>query len=195
MGTEELFEVLDRLGARLQGHFLLSSGNHSDTYLQCARLYEWPDEAARLSEALAAKLRDQGYVPATVVGPALGAILVAYELSRALGVRNLFAERGPEGQLGLRRSFSVEPGEKIVVVEDVVTTGKSAKETLELLRSLGAEPIAVASIIDRSGGSADFGLPFVPLLQVEANLWSPEECPLCKKGVEVVKPGSRKLPG
>ncbi len=192
MTESEVLEVLDRLQVRQQGHFLLSSGNHSDTYLQCARLFEWPKEAERLCEALAVKLQQADLVPEVVVGPALGAILPAYELARALSVRNCFAERKDGVHLSFQRGFHIAPGERVVVIEDVVTTGKSARETLELVKAAGARVVAVTAIIDRSQG-VDFGVPFLPLVRIEARLFSPEECPLCKAGEKLFKPGSRKF--
>ncbi|MEW5791048.1 MAG: orotate phosphoribosyltransferase [Pseudomonadota bacterium] len=180
--------------ALLEGHFLLSSGLHSDRYLQSALLLQHPQHAATLCQGLADKLpsalREQISV---VVGPAMGAVLVSYETARALGVRSLFTER-QDGQMTLRRGFTLQPGEKILVVEDVITTGGSTKECIRALEAAGGQVIAVASLVDRSGGSADFGtIPFHPLIRLNVQTWFPDQCPLCSVGSTPVKPGSRGL--
>ena len=181
-------EVLARLGALRTGHFRLTSGLHSDRYMQCAALFEHPGESAELCGALADLFR--GDRIDVVAGPALGGVILAYEVARALGVRNIFAER-ENGKMTLRRGFHVEPGSRVLVVEDVVTTGGSVKEVMELLRASGAEVVGVGSVVDRSGGTADFGVPFRPLMTMEARKWQESECPLCREGVPLVKPGSR----
>ena len=190
-GTQERTEaVLTRLGALRTGHFRLTSGQHSDRYMQCAALFEHPEESAELCGALARLFGDERID--VVAGPALGGVIMAYEVARALGVRNVFAER-ENGRMTLRRGFHVKPGERVLVVEDVVTTGGSVKEVVELLRAAGAVVVGVGSVVDRSGGTADFGVPFRPLMAMEAQRWEEADCTLCRDGVAVVKPGSRQV--
>ncbi len=185
VNVEELFV---KHGALLKGHFLLSSGLHSDRYLQCALVLAEPKAAEELGRALAATL---GAQPDLVVSPAMGGLMIGHEVARALGVRHFFTER-VDGTVLLRRGFAVKPGERVVVVEDVVTTGKSTKEVFAVLRSAGAEVLGACSIIDRSDGSAALGVPYAALWTVSVPAWTPEACPPCKAGVPVVKPGSRK---
>ncbi len=180
--------VLMRLGALQNGHFRLTSGLHSEVYMQCAKLFEHPKESAELCALLVEDFSHLGVQ--TVVGPAIGGIILAYEVARTLGVRNIFAER-ENGKMIFRRGFSVASGEKVLVVEDVVTTGGSVKEVLGLLRAAGADIVGVGSIVDRSGGRADFGVPFFPLMTMRATTWEEKDCPLCKAGKQIVKPGSR----
>ncbi|GAC1597549.1 MAG: orotate phosphoribosyltransferase [Hymenobacter sp.] len=177
--------------ALLRGHFRLSSGLHSDTYVQCARFLRRPELAAPAAAALAAQIRAAGLQPDVVVGPAMGGVVIGYELARQLGVPGIFTERDAEGQMTLRRGFTVAHGEKIIIAEDVVTTGKSTLEVARVLRSLGAEVLAVASLIDRTGGKGGLDFPHFALLSVAAATFAPESCPLCAAGVPVVKPGSR----
>ena len=190
--TEEMTrEILTRLGALKHGHFRLTSGLHSDRYMQCAALFQFPRESEQLCAALAEKFAGQKID--LVAGPALGGIIMAYEVARALGVPNIFSER-EEGKMTFRRGFRVEAGQKVLVVEDVVTTGGSVKEVIGLVRAAGGEVVGVGSVVDRSGGKADFGVPFRALMTLEATNWKEEDCPLCKEGVPIVKPGSRKVP-
>ncbi|GHV53641.1 orotate phosphoribosyltransferase [Synergistales bacterium] len=184
-------DILTRLGALRTGHFCLTSGRHSDKYMQCARLFEHPKESEELCRDLAGLF---GETFDLVAGPALGGIIMAYEVSRAIGVRNIFAER-ESGVMKLRRAFTAEPGAKILVVEDVVTTGGSVKEVIALLKELGADVRGVGSIVNRSGGKADFGVPFHSLMILDADTWTEEECPLCREGRPIVKPGSRTVKG
>jgi orotate phosphoribosyltransferase len=184
--------ILERLGVLQSGHFRLTSGRHSDKYMQCARLFEHPPESSELCSCLAEYFR--GGDISAVAGPALGGIIMAYEVARALGVRNVFAER-ENGVMTFRRGFVVSPCERVLVVEDVVTTGGSAKEVAALVREAGGVVAGVGAIVDRSGGTADFGAPFHPLLSVDALSWHTEECPLCREGIPVVKPGSRAVGG
>lgn len=186
-----LEEQLLQEDALLRGHFRLSSGLHSDTYVQCARYLRRPKLAAPAAAALAAQIQAAGLRPDVVVGPAMGGVVIGYELARQLGVPGIFTERDAEGQMTLRRGFTVEPGEKIIIAEDVVTTGKSTSEVARLLRGLGAEVLAVASLIDRTGGKGGLDFPHFALLPVQAATFAPESCPLCAAGVPVVKPGSR----
>lgn len=187
--------LLDRFRechALLDGHFRLSSGLHSPHYFQCALLFDDPQFGRRLGESLADAVRGTGLGDvARVIGPALGGVIVAYELAAALGVRNAFAERDGDGCMRLRRGFGVAPGERIVVCEDVVTTGGSAAEVVAMLRMLGATPVAVACVVDRSGGQHRLDLPLISLVQVEALSWEADHCPMCAAGGTPTKPGSR----
>jgi len=183
-------------GAYLKGHFRLTSGLHSPEYLQCALVLQHPQYAESLGQAMAARLQvaENGTTntkPDTVVAPAMGGLMIGHEVARALGTRSIFTERDADGKMTLRRGFTIRPGERCVVVEDVITTGGSTKEVVDLLRSLGAEVLAAGSIIDRSGGQADVGVPRVALVSMQVTAWKPEACPLCAEGVPVVKPGSR----
>ena len=190
--TEEMTrEILTRLGALKHGHFRLTSGLHSDRYMQCAALFQFPKESEQLCAALAEKFAGQKID--LVAGPALGGVIMAYEVARALGVPNIFSER-EDGKMTFRRGFRVEAGQKVLVVEDVVTTGGSVKEVIGLVRAAGGEVVGVGSVVDRSGGKADFGVPFHALMTLEATNWKEEDCPLCRKGEPIVKPGSRKVP-
>lgn len=191
MRAEEVRELLRATGALWEGHFLLSSGLHSSRYIQCARLLQYPWHAETVGRALAAKVR--GFSVDVVVGPALGGILVAHELGRALGVRALFAER-EGGKLALRRGFSIAPGERVLLAEDVVTTGGSTLETAEVVASFGGTVVAAACIVDRRGpGAKDLPFPLFSLLRLELETYPPEECPLCQAGIPLEKPGSRVL--
>jgi len=173
--------------ALLEGHFLLTSGLHSPKYLQCALVLQDPQRAARLCGELARAL--SGAKAGCVIGPAIGGIIVAYELARALGVRSIFTER-VDGQMVLRRGFAIEPGERVILVEDVVTTGGSLREVKNLVTAAGAGVVAVASLVDRtSGRDPGLGVPLTALLKIDVPTYSPEECPLCKSGVPLVKPG------
>lgn len=188
LDTQEILNLLRTTGALLEGHFVLTSGRHSDRYIQCALLLQHPDKATLVGRELAGLLAR--YEPQVVVGPALGGILVAHEVARALNVRGLFAER-KEGQMQLRRGFTIAPGERVAVVEDVVTTGGSVREVMELVEACGGRVIAVGALVDRSGGRATFGVPFVSLLAVEMASYEAASCPLCAAGIQAVKPGSR----
>ncbi len=189
--NEEILEVFKKTGGVLHGHFLLTSGRHSDTYMQCAKLFVHPAESERLCKALAEQLKE--FKPDAVVSPAVGGILMGYEMARQLGVANYFAER-EGGSMTLRRGFSIEKGMRVIVVEDVVTTGGSVKEVIELCKTAGAEVVAVASVVDRSGGQVDFGYPYRALLSMEVKSYAADECPLCREGkIPAVKPGSRGL--
>ena len=190
MTQERVFEVLKEAGVLLEGHFLLTSGRHSDRYLQCAKIFQESKYSEEFCKDLAEKFADDNVD--LVVGPAIGAILMAYEMGRQLGVRNFFAERDAEGKMALRRGFAIEKGERVLVVEDVVTTGGSVKEVLELLRAEGAEIVGVGSIVDRTGGKIDFGCPYKAVLSMEVTSYEADNCPLCKDGIPAVKPGSRK---
>ncbi len=190
MTQEEVLDIYTTTGALLTGHFLLSSGLHSDRYLQSALVLQQPEIATRLCAALADHFRSMGIE--VVIAPALGGIFVSHETARALGVRALFAER-VGGELTLRRGFSIKPGERVLVVEDVITTGKSTRETIEVVRRTGGAVIAVGSLVDRSGGKADLGVPYRSLVTLDVPAYQPESCPMCKAGSTPIKPGSRGL--
>lgn len=189
MTEKQIIELFEKNKALLTGHFKLSSGLHSEKYLQCALILQHPDVAEKLSKELARHF--SGDKIDVVIGPALGGITLAYEVARAIGVRGLFTER-QEGKMVLRRGFSIKKGEKALVVEDVITTGGSTKEVIDVVKSLGGEVIGVGSIIDRSGPHVDFGVPFKTLAKVSAETFEEKNCPLCKKNIPVTKPGSRK---
>ncbi len=191
MTEKELIQLFKDEKALLTGHFLLSSGLHSPNYMQCALVLQKPWIAEKLCQELAKKLTK--YEAVTVIGPALGGMLVSYELGRALKVRSIFAERQDQA-FTLRRGFSVKKGEKVIAVEDVITTGKSVHEVIELVEREGAQVVAVASLVDRSAGAAIFQQDFVSLLPMNIKTYKPNECPLCREGkLPAVKPGSRKL--
>jgi orotate phosphoribosyltransferase len=190
MTQEDVLQLFKESAALLEGHFLLSSGLHSDRYLQCALVLQQPQKAERLGNDLAKRLLTQGDPPDFVIAPAIGGILVAHEVARALGVRGLFAERR-DGTLTLRRGFQIQPGERCYVVEDVVTTGGSTKETIDVVLRAGGTVVAAGSLIDRTGGQVDLGVPRVALAVLDIPTYAPEECPLCKTGSQAIKPGSR----
>lgn len=181
-------EAIRRTGVLSRGHFLLSSGRHSGQYMQCAKLLQYPEEAEQAGRALADLFREERVE--VVIGPALGGIIIAHETARSLGVRCLFAER-KDGVMQLRRGFAIEQGERVLVVEDVVTTGGSVREVIRLVESLGGQVIGVGSLIDRSGGVSPFAVPYRSLLRVDIQSYSPGECPLCREGIPAEKPGSR----
>lgn len=188
LSRDEILDDLTGAGALLNGHFLLTSGLHSAQYIQCAALLKQPNLAGKLCQELAGKVRQ--YRPEVIIGPAMGGIIVAYEVARALKLSGIFAER-KAGRMQLRRNFQIAPGERVVVVEDVVTTGRSVQEVIALIKQQRGELVAVAALIDRSGGKTDFGVPFASLLTLDIEVYSTEDCPLCRTGSPVVKPGSR----
>jgi orotate phosphoribosyltransferase len=180
-------------GAYLQGHFRLTSGLHSPEYLQCALVLQYSKHAERFGQLLAAELRklDHARSVGVVAAPAIGGLIIGHEVARSLGARFIFAERDPSGAMTLRRGFEVEPGESAVVIEDVVTTGGSTREVVDLLKHGGAHVFGAGSIIDRSGGKADAGVARVALKTMIATVYQPSACPLCAEGVPLLKPGSR----
>lgn len=180
-------EMLKAKRAVLAGHFLLSSGLHSDHYVQCAKLFEDPKDAGRLGEALA-RLAPRGIE--TVVSPALGGVLIGYEVARALGARFIFTER-ENGKMTLRRGFNLGDMEKVAVVEDVFTTGGSTLEVMDVVRSQGAQTLGVLSVINRGCDVGRFGVPAASLVELRLQTFPPSECPMCAKKIELVKPGSR----
>ncbi len=192
MTKEQAFAILKEAGVLMEGHFRLTSGRHSNKYLQCAKIFR----NTKFSEPLCAALAEQYAADGVevVIGPAMGAVQMAYEVSRALHCENFFTERDENGKMQLRRGFSVQPGQKVLVVEDVVTTGGSVREVLDLVRAAGGEIAGVGAVVDRTGGKIDFGVPFKAVVSVEVESWEPEDCPLCREGKqELVKPGSRKV--
>jgi len=196
MVTNSVTSVLDlfqETGAYLKGHFRLTSGLHSPEYLQCALVLQHPRHAETLGKALAQAISTLAGVPKidTVVSPAMGGLIIGHEVARALGARHIFTERDAERKMTLRRGFAVQPGEAAVVIEDVITTGGSSAEVVKLLRAAGANVVAAGSIIDRSGGRAELGVPRKALATLNVLTWEPAVCPLCAEGQPVVKPGSR----
>ena len=186
--ADRTIDLLRETGALLEGHFRLSSGRHSDRYCQCAKVLEHPAHAEELGQGLAALFRSEGID--VVVAPALGGVIIGHEVARALGVRSIFAER-LDGRMALRRGFTLETGARVLVIEDVVTTGGSVREVAELVRREGAEVVGFGFILDRSGGTLDLGAPARALAEMPLESYEPERCPLCERGVEVTKPGSR----
>ncbi len=188
--SEEILKLFKETGAFLSGHFELTSGRHSDSYFQCALLLQHPTLSEKLCRKLAEKFRGKGV--SVVVGPAVGGIIVSFEVARQLGVRSLYIER-ENGMLRLRRNFEIQKGEKVLVVEDVVTTGGSTQEVMQLVGSVGGEVVGVGALVDRSGGVAHYDVPFEPLLKLSVKSFTKEECPLCKEKIPFTKPGSRGL--
>ncbi len=191
MKESQVLELFKKEDALLTGHFLLSSGLHSPNYMQCALILQKPWVAEKVCQEIAKLVKH--LKPQVVIGPALGGMIVSYEMGRALKIRSIFAER-VDGSFVLRRGFSLKKNERVLVVEDVVTTGKSTYEVVELVERLGAKVAGIAAIVDRSDGAAVFSQDFHPLLKMNIKTYRPEDCPLCKQGrVTLVKPGSRVL--
>ncbi len=197
MTPEAVRRHFEETGALLTGHFRLSSGLHADRYLQCAKVLQHPDRAGALGAALAALLAPEK--PGVVVSPAMGGVIIGHEVGRGLGVRAIFTER-VDGVFALRRGFALEKGERVAVIEDVVTTGKSTREVLSVLREAGAVPVVCGSIIDRRALAVGVdrptevdGVPYRALLALEVPAWQPASCPLCARGEPLVAPGSRHL--
>jgi len=193
----DTISLLKESGALLEGHFLLSSGRHADRYFQCARLLSYPDRAAAalsgVVEQVRADMKAGKLRIDAVVGPAMGGIIVAYELGRQLGVPAFFTERDDTGAMVLRRGFEVQPGQRLFITEDVVTTGKSFGECAAVLESLGAKIAALACVVDRRLPGIDVPWPFYPACKIDVANWEADSCELCKKGIPAVKPGSRKI--
>jgi orotate phosphoribosyltransferase len=190
LNEEEILRIFKETGALLEGHFILTSGLHSNRYFQCARVLQYPWHAEALCRGIADHFT--GRKIDAVVSPAVGGILVGQEIARHLRVRSIFTER-VDGRMTLRRGFEVNPGETLLVAEDVTTTGGSVREVMEAVRQSGGVVTAVAAIVDRSGGKAEFGVPYFSLLRMEVTNHPPDDCPLCKSGSIAVKPGSRGL--
>ena len=189
MNAEQVIDQFRATGALLEGHFQLSSGLHSTVYLQCALVLQFPERAEAFGRAIAEKFQGQGIQ--LVASPAIGGIVIGHEVARALGARFVWTERDA-GQMTLRRGFTIAPGEKTLIVEDVITTGGSTRETIDAVRKAGADVIGAASIIDRSGGTADVGVPLSSLASLRVMSVESSACDACKLGEPVVKPGSRK---
>ena len=192
MTRDEVLNLFRRSGALLEGHFRLSSGLHSPGYLQCALVLQLPRDAEAVGAAIAERTRALN--PTVVLSPALGGVVIGQEVGRALGVRAIFAERA-DGVLMLRRGFSLAPDDRVLVIEDVLTTGKSTRETMAVAAAAGGHVVGAAAIVDRSptasGRTAELGVPFASLLDIALPIYEPDACPLCKQGVPAVKPGSR----
>jgi orotate phosphoribosyltransferase len=189
MEQNEALGLYRRSGAYLEGHFRLSSGLHSPGYMQSALVLQHPVDAASLGAAIAAHVKS--FRPTVVLSPALGGLIIGHEVARALGVRAIFAERAGGTTLTLRRGFTLGSSDHVLVVEDVFTTGKSTRETIEVAREAGADVVGAAAIVDRSGSTIDFGVPSFALVQLSVPAYEPEQCPLCAQGIALVKPGSR----
>jgi orotate phosphoribosyltransferase len=189
MNREEILKIFKDREAILEGHFLLSSGLHSGKYLQCAKVLQYPPLAEQLCRQLAEMFKESK--PDVVIGPALGGVIVAYEVARALGTRSLFAER-KAGKMLLRRGFEIEPPEKVLIVEDVLTTGGSVREVIAAVKTAGASIVGVGALVDRTKETINFGVEFKSLLKIDLSVFAPQNCPLCKADYPLEKPGSRK---
>lgn len=183
-------EILKNAGVLLEGHFLLTSGRHSGQYMQCANILKYPAYAEEIAKHLAESFKDDQVD--IVIGPAMGGIIIAYELARQIGCENLFAER-ENGKMVLRRGFTIPKGARVVVAEDVVTTGGSVREVIDIVKEQGGELVGVAVLVDRSNGNVDFGTKLVPAYQAEVVSYEEDRCPICNSGLPLVKPGSRKV--
>jgi orotate phosphoribosyltransferase len=188
MTETEVLDLFRQAGALLEGHFKLSSGLHSDRYLQSALVLQYPDFAEQMGRTLAARL--EHLQPTVILSPALGGIIIGQEVGRAMQVRSIFAER-QDGKLTLRRGFALSPSDRVVVVEDVITTGLSTRETIETAHATGAQVLGAAAIIDRGSDASRLNVPLQALVRMEVPAYPPESCPMCAKGQPVVKPGSR----
>ena len=192
MTEDEILSEFRSVDALLEGHFLLSSGRHSAHYLQCARLLMNPERAGRIALAITQKMpRELRSEVQAVISPAMGGIIIGHEMGRALGVDAMFVER-PDGVFGLRRGFTLAPGTKVLMVEDVVTTGLSSREAIAAIEAAGGSVIAAAALVDRSAGTVELGVPFYPLIQLNFPTYAPDELPPELAATEAVKPGSRK---
>lgn len=190
MNSNQILEHFKQSGALLEGHFILSSGLHSPNYLQCALALQHPNDAAKFGNAIAQQYTNENIE--TVASPAIGGLVIGFAVAQALNVRFIWTER-ENGEMTLRRGFSINKDERILVVEDVITTGGSTRECIEALRAHGAKVVGAASIIDRSGGKADVGVPRIALASLDVPSYKTEDCPMCARGETAVKPGSRKL--
>lgn len=184
--TNEVLNLLEQAEGVLHGHFCLTSGLHSDIYFQCAKLYQYPEITSELGRRLAEKLSDIEFD--TIVAPAIGAVIIGYETAKNAKKRNLFVER-KDGEMQLRRGYTLKKGEKVVIIEDVITTARTIKETMEAIKEFEPEVVAVGCIVDRTKGKTDYNIK--SLLQIDPVVYDPSDCPLCKEGIELVKPGSR----
>lgn len=192
LSKERVLEILKEAGVLMEGHFLLTSGRHSNKYLQCAKIFRNTKYSEELCRDLAEQFKDDQIQ--LVIGPAMGAVQMAYEVSRHIGCENFFAER-EDGVMTLRRGFAVQPGQRVLVVEDVVTTGGSVREVMDIVRKAGGVVAGVGVVVDRTGGKIDFGVPLKSVISLDVQSWEAGECPVCKEGkLPLVKPGSRKQP-
>lgn len=192
MQKEKVLEIFKEAGVLLEGHFLLTSGRHSDKYLQCAKIFRNTKYSEVLCADLASKFKDDGIE--VVIGPAMGAVQMAYEVCRHLGCENFFTER-VDGKMELRRNFELKKGMKVLIVEDVITTGGSVREVIDIARAAGADVVGVGCVVDRTGGKIDFGVSkFDAVISLDVTSYEADECPICKEGkLPLVKPGSRKI--
>ncbi len=184
--SNEVLNLLEQAEGVLHGHFCLTSGLHSDIYFQCAKLYQYPDITEQLGKKLAEKLSDIEFD--TIVAPAIGAVIIGYETAKNAKKRNLFVER-KDGVMQLRRGYTLKKGEKVVIIEDVITTARTIKETMEAIKEFEPEVVAVGCIVDRTKGKTEYNIK--SLMQIDPVVYEPDNCPLCKEGIPLVKPGSR----
>ncbi len=184
--SNEVLEILEKTNGLLKGHFCLTSGLHSDEYFQCAKLYQYPEYTEKIGQMLAEKLKDIEFD--TIIAPAVGAVIIGYETAKQSGKRNLFVER-KDGIMQLRRGYKLSKGERVVIIEDVITTARTIKETIEAIKDFEPKIAAVGCIVDRSCGNT--GLNIISLAQVTPKTFEPDECPLCQEGIPIEKPGSR----
>lgn len=189
---DRTLELLKESNALLEGHFLLSSGKHSDRYIQCAKLIQNPRFCTEVAEIIAANLKEAGIEVDLCVGPAMGGVIIAYEVARALGTDAIFTER-VDNEMTLRRGFEIPEGSKVIIVEDVITTGKSSFETVDVIRENGAEVVALTSIVNRSGKDEINGIPIISATKIQVDTWDPDDLPEHLKNTEAIKPGSRKI--
>ena len=189
---DKTIELLKKSDALLEGHFLLSSGKHSDGYIQCAKLIQYPEYCKEVSEIIAEKLKDANIGVDLCVGPAMGGVIISYEVAKALGTNAIFTER-VDNEMTLRRGFEITEGARVIVVEDVITTGKSSFETVDVIRSYGAEVVALASIVNRSNKDEINGLPIISASKIDVSTYDADDLPDHLKNTEAVKPGSRKI--
>ena len=187
---KDILEIFEKSGALLKGHFLLTSGRHSNVYFQCAKVLQYPEYAEKICALIAEHYKF--FEIDTVIAPAIGGIVVGQEVARQLNKRSIFAER-EDKSLTLRRGFTIEKGEKVLVCEDVVTTGGSVFEVIDIVKNYSAEVVGVGFIVDRSNGKVNFHHSQFSTMMLDAKSFSSDECPLCKEGIELVKPGSRKI--
>ncbi|MFQ5676963.1 MAG: orotate phosphoribosyltransferase [bacterium] len=190
MTKEQILKTFEETAALLTGHFILTSGLHSDRYFQGAKVLQHPHIAGKLCAQIGNHFKEQGV--GAVIAPAVGGIIVTHEVAKTLGVRAIFAER-EQGRMILRRGFEISPNDNILVVEDVITTGGSVREVIDLVKSLDGNVVGVGCLVDRSGGQADFGTPLFSLIQLTIQTFPPQDCPLCRQGLPAIKPGSRGL--
>lgn len=189
---DKTLDLLKKSDALLEGHFLLSSGKHSDRYIQCAKLIENPAYCEEVAKIIADNLKEDGINTDLCVGPAMGGVIISYEVARVLGVHAIFTER-VDNQMTLRRGFEIKEGSKVIIVEDVITTGKSSFETVDVIRGYGAEVVALTSIVNRSGKDEINGVPVISATKINVSTWDPDDLPDNLKDIPAIKPGSRKI--